>query len=145
MVRRITNWGTSITDEAAKQIQLINQVDELAIQSQAPDQVSGTLEVLGDKLKSGEIDELGYLLGVKTSFLSYLQPTSPTVLEVKVLLGEYQKPLLLKGGGALVGALALSTGISTVKSDTVQYAHVISAGVGTYGVYQLLKAYGYVP
>lgn len=150
-IRRITNWGAANTNTAtavntwiasdekdlAQLAQIIEQ-DMLneGLSADAYDQVVA----LGQQMIAGTLSKISYLNQVE----AIVKPlgSSQALVTVTTVLTHCRKKAIMYGGGAMIGGLALSGGVSMTSNKMDDYAHVLSLVAMGWGGYTLAKAYG---
>lgn len=153
-IRRITNWGAANNTPNATLHpvqawlvaggedlpQLVQLIDDEALQNSQASSVLTQIEDLGQQLVDGTLSKISYLNQVHALYKSV--GIDPYV--VTTVLTSCRKKALMYGGGAMIGGLVLSGGVSMTANKMDDYAHVFSLVAVGWGGWTLAKAYGLV-
>ena len=153
-IRRITNWGTTSTPNGvdpasgwivsgANDLPALAQIIEQDVLNDGlPIEVYDQIQVLSKQMVDGSISKIAYLNKVE----DILKPLgfSTALGSVTTVLTHCRKKAVLYGGGAMLGGLILSGGVSMTASQKDDYAHILSVLAFGYGGFTLAKAYGII-
>lgn len=152
-VRRITNWGNAnmnstaaISAWIASDSKDLSQLAQIIEQDMLNDSLSidayDKVVALGKEMKEGTLSKISYLNQVET----ILKPlgSSQALVSVTTVLTHCRRKAIMYGGGAMIGGILLSGGVSMTENQMDNYLHILSVLGFGYGGYTLAKAYGVI-